>query len=31
MAKIGTFNLNENLMLDYDYDGHNDLGMGSFG
>jgi hypothetical protein len=30
MAKIETFNLNEDLMLDYDYDGHNDLDMGSF-
>jgi hypothetical protein len=30
MAKIETFNSNEDLILEYDYDGHNDLDMGSF-
>jgi len=30
MAKIETFNSNDDLILEYDYDGHNDLDMGSF-
>jgi hypothetical protein len=30
MAKIETFNLNENLLIDYDYDGLGDMEMGSF-
>jgi hypothetical protein len=30
MAKIETFNLNENLLIDYDYDGLDDMEMGSF-
>jgi hypothetical protein len=30
MVKIETFNLNENLLLYHDYNGLDDLGMGSF-
>jgi hypothetical protein len=30
MAKTETFNLNENLLIDYDYDGLDDMEVGSF-
>jgi len=30
MVKIETFNLNENLLLYHEYNGLDDLGMGSF-
>jgi hypothetical protein len=30
MAKIETFNLNENLLIDYDYDGLDHMEVGSF-
>jgi hypothetical protein len=30
MEKIETFNLNENLLLYHEYNGLDDLGMGSF-